>query len=262
MKQNHSQGNKTKIALITGASSGIGQGAAIALADKGIPSIITYNQHEDRVQETIAEVERRNVKAIPLKLDVGKSETFPQFRKELLSVLKKEWQTDRLDYLVNNAGFGKMVYFQETTEELFEQFFRVLLKGPYFLTQQLLDLIPDGGAIINTTSNSAMVSGRQKGYSAYASMKGGLITLTQYMAMEFAQRKIRVNAVSPGPTRTRIAEDAFEKYPEVIPPIVEKTALGRLGDGYDVGLVIASVLSDEFRWVTGQNIEASGGWNM
>lgn len=256
------QNSNTKIAVITGASSGIGQGAAIALAEKGIPSIITYNQHEDRVQETIAEVARRNVKAVPLKLDVGQTDTFPQFREELLRILNKEWHTDQFHYLVNNAGFGKMVHFEETTEELFDQFFHVLLKGPYFLTQTLLDLIPQGGAIVNVTSNSAMISGRQKGYSAYASMKGGLLTLTQYMAMEFAKRQIRVNAVSPGPTRTRIADDAFAKYPEVIPPIIEKTALGRLGDGYDVGLVVASVLSDEFRWVTGQNIEASGGWNM
>jgi len=252
----------TKIAVITGASSGIGQGAAIALADRGIASIITYNEHEDRIQETIKEIEKRNVKTFALKLDVGKSETFPKFREDVLSILQKEWKTTSFDYLVNNAGFGKMTMFVDTKEELFDEFSRVLLKGPYFLTQTLLGNIKDGGAIVNTSSNSALVSGRTIGYSAYASMKGGLNVLTQYMAMEFAPRKIRVNSVAPGPTKTRIAEDAFAKYPEVIPPIIEDTALGRLGDGTDVGLVIASLLSDDFRWVTGQNIEASGGWKM
>src|SRR5690606_8027339 len=252
----------TKIAVITGASSGIGQGVAIALADRGIASIITYNEHEDRIQETIKEIEKRNVKTFALKLDVGKSETFPKFREDVLSILQKEWGTNSFDYLVNNAGFGKMTMFVDTKEDLFDEFYRVLLKGPYFLTQTLLGDIKDGGAIVNTSSNSALVSGRTIGYSAYASMKGGLNVLTQYMAMEFAPRKIRVNSVAPGPTKTRIAEDAFAKYPEVIPPIIEDTALGRLGDGTDVGLVIASLLSDDFRWVTGQNIEASGGWKM
>ena len=97
----------TKIAVITRASSGIGKAAAIALADRGIASIITYNEHEDHIQETIREIEKRNVKTFALKLDVGKSGTFPKFREEVLSILQREWQTDRFDYLVNNAGFGK-----------------------------------------------------------------------------------------------------------------------------------------------------------
>ena len=97
------------------------------------------------------------------------------------------------------------------------------------------------------------------GASAYASMKGGLTTLTRYMAKEFSRRGIRVNSVAPGATRTRISDDAYDKYPKVIQQIVEMTALGRLGEASDVGAVIAAVLSDDFRWVTGQHIEASGG---
>jgi NAD(P)-dependent dehydrogenase (short-subunit alcohol dehydrogenase family) len=105
--------------------------------------------------------------------------------------------------------------------------------------------------------NSALVTGLSEGYSAYASMKAGLIVLTRYMAKEFSKRRIRVNSVAPGPTRTRIAHDAFEKYPEVIPPIVARTALGRLGEAEDLGKVIASLLSEDWGWVTGENVEAS-----
>lgn len=90
-------------------------------------------------------------------------------------------------------------------------------------------------------------------------MKGGLTVLTSYMAKEFSLRRVRVNSVAPGATRTRIGDDAYDKYPEAIQQIVEMTALGRLGQANDVGAVIAAVLSDDFRWATGQRIEASGG---
>src|SRR5690606_34761037 len=100
------------------------------------------------------EIEKRNVKTFALKLDVGKSETFPKFREDVLSILQKEWGTNSFDYLVNNAGFGKMTMFVDTKEDLFDEFYRVLLKGPYFLTQTLLGDIKDGDAIVNTSSNS------------------------------------------------------------------------------------------------------------
>jgi NAD(P)-dependent dehydrogenase (short-subunit alcohol dehydrogenase family) len=123
-------------------------------------------------------------------------------------------------------------------------------------------MLADGGAIVNTTSNSALTTGLTAGYSGYASMKGGLTVLTRCMAKEFSNRGIRVNSVAPGSTRTRIAHDAFQHHPEVIPPIVAQTALGRLGEADDVGKVIAALLSDEFGWVTGENLEVSGGFHL
>ena len=153
-----------------------------------------------------------------------------------------------------------MALFGDTTEELFDRFHRVLLKGPYFLTQTLLPRLADGGAIVNVASNSAHRP--EAGYSAYATMKGGLIVLTRYLAKELGARGIRVNAISPGPTRTRLGGDAFERYPEVIPPLVERTVLGRLGEGDDVGKVVAALLSDDCAWITGENIEVSGGFNL
>lgn len=252
----------TKIALVTGGSSGIGRHAAIRIAERGAGVILTYNSHPEGAEETAATIAGSGGTAVALALDVGESATFDAFARRVAAELGDRWRRSSLDYLVNNAGFGQMAMFAETTEQLFDRFHRVILKGPYFLTQKLLPLLADGGAIVNTTSNSALATGIEDGYSAYGSMKGGLTVLTRYLAKELSGRRIRVNSVAPGPTRTRIAGDSFERFPEVIPPIVARTALGRLGDGDDVGKVIAALLSDECGWITGENIEVSGGFNL
>jgi NAD(P)-dependent dehydrogenase (short-subunit alcohol dehydrogenase family) len=251
-----------KVAIVTGASSGIGQSAAVQIAKRGVGVVLTYNRNEQGALDTVKEIENGGGTAFALPLDAGRSETFGGFRLAVTAALTDVWERDSFDYLVNNAGFGQMAMFSDTTEELFDQFFRVLLKGPFFLTQTLLPLLVDGGAIVNVSSNAALMSGLEPGYSAYGSMKAGLIGLTRYMAKEFSPRGIRVNSVSPGATRTRLADDAFARYPEVIAPIAAKTAFGRVGEPDDIGMVIAALLSQDCRWITAQNIEASGGLNL
>ena len=251
-----------QVALVTGGSSGIGRSAAIQIAKRGVGVILTYNTNEAGALETVAAIEQEGGTAVALPLDVGRSETFPAFREAVVTALRDSFEQDTLNYLVNNAGFGQMSMFEDTTEELFDKFFRVLLKGPYFLTQTLLPLIADGGAIVNTSSNSAVERGLEPGYSGYASMKGGLIVLTRYLAKELSVRGIRVSSVAPGSTRTRIADNAFERFPEVIPAMAAKTALGRLGEPDDIGMMIATLLSEEGRWITAQTIEVDGGYNL
>lgn len=251
-----------KVAIVAGASSGIGQSAAIQIAKRGARVILTYNGNQAGALDTVAAIEKEGGQAVALPLDIGRSETFPAFRESVVAALRDTWQRDTFDYLVNNAGFGRMALFEDTTEELFDEFMRVLLKGPYFLTQTLLPLLADGGAIVNTTSSSASAAGTEEGYSAYATMKGGLTVLTRYMAKELSKRGIRVNSIAPGTTRTRIGDDAFARYPELIPAIAANTALGRLGEPDDVGMVIATLVSEESRWITAQNIEASGGYGL
>jgi NAD(P)-dependent dehydrogenase (short-subunit alcohol dehydrogenase family) len=251
-----------KVAVVTGGSSGIGQAAAIRIAERGAGVILTYNTNADNAKETVAMIEGKGGEAIALPLDVGRSASFADFAEQVAQELNDTWRRATFDYLVNNAGFGQMAMFEDTTEELFDEFLRVVLKGPYFLTQRLLPLLAEGGAIVNTTSTAALVTGLTPGYSAYATMKGGLAVLTRCLAKELSTRGIRVNSVAPGSTRTRIAHDAFEHHPEVIPPLVAQTALGRLGEADDIGKVIAALLSDDFGWVTGENIEASGGYRM
>lgn len=251
-----------RVAIVTGASSGIGQRAAIRIAERGAGVIVTFNTDPDGARETVSAIERIGGTCVALQLDVGRTETFPGFVDRVAGEIRQLWDRTTFDFLVNNAGFGHRSMFEDTTEELFDEFYRVLLKGPYFLTQKLLPLLADGGGIVNTTSNSAISTGLVPGFSAYASMKAGLTVLTRYMAKEFSGRRIRVNSVAPGATRTRIAHDVFARMPEVIPPIVEQTALGRIGEADDVGRVIAALLSDDFAWVTGENIEASGGFKL
>ena len=251
-----------KVAVLTGASSGIGQAAAIRIAERGAGVVLTYNRNPDGAKRTVETIEENGGTATALPLDVSVSSRFAGFVEEVRKKLADLWQRDSFDYLVNNAGFAEPTMFEDMTEDLFDRYYRVIVKGPYFLTQKLVPLMTDGGAIVNTTSNSALPTGLSAGYSAYSIMKAALIWQTRCLAKELSPRRVRVNGVSPGSTRTRIADDAFAKYPEVIPPIVEQTALGRLGEADDIGKIIAALLSDEFGWMTGENIEASGGFRL
>jgi NAD(P)-dependent dehydrogenase (short-subunit alcohol dehydrogenase family) len=252
-----------KIAIVTGASSGIGRSAALRIAERGAGIILTYNSNADGAREAVAAIEEQGGEAVALPLDVSRSETFAGFAELVAQTLAERWDRTTFDHLVNNAGAGHLpTPFADTSEDMYDLIHRVILRGPYFLTQRLLPLMADGGAIVNTTSGSSLPSGLTAGYSVYGTMKGGLTVLNSYLAKELSARGIRVNAVAPGPTRTRLGGDAFDSHPEVIPPLVEATALGRLGEADDIGKVIAALVSDECAWVTAQNIEVSGGFNL
>ncbi|WP_285631209.1 SDR family oxidoreductase [Lentzea sp. NBRC 102530] len=246
-------------AIVTGSSSGIGGATAVELAGRGFEVILTYSSNEAGAKQAVDLIEQNGGKATALHLDVGRSDTFAAFRDEVAEVLRG-WGTDSFDVLVNNAGFAETALFPDLSEELFDRLYRVLLKGPFFLTQTLLPLLANGGVVINTTSSSTETA--EPGYSAYASMKGALVVLTRYLAKELSPRGIRVNSVSPGATRTRLGGDAFEKYPEVIPALAANTALGRVGEPEDVAVAIAALAGADGRWITAQNVEVSGGFGL
>lgn len=250
-----------QIAIVTGASSGIGQSAAVQIARRGIGVVLTYQGNRSGALDTVAAIEKDGGTAVALPLDLGRSETFPGFRDTVAGTLRDVWRRDTFDHLVNNAGASRIAMFEETTEDTFDTLLRVLLKGPFFLTQALLPLLADGGAIVNVTSGAATTV-TEPGYAAYGSMKGGLVVLTRYLAKELSGRGIRVNSIAPGATRTRLADNAFERYPEVIPGLAARTALGRLGEPDDIGAAIAALIGADLAWMTAQDIEVSGGYDL
>lgn len=254
--------NDVPVAVVTGASAGIGRGAAIEIGRRGMRVVLTYNSRAQEGEETVRLVREAGGDAVALPLDIAHSEHFPAFREELSHAISRAWGATTVRALVNNAGFGGGLPFTEMTEDLFDQYYRVLLKGPYFLTQALLPLLEDGGSVVNVSSSSVRPGDTEAGYSGYAGMKGGLVTATRYLAKELAGRSIVVNSVAPGPTRTRISDDAFERFPEIIDGIAARTTLGRIGEPQDVGRVIAFLVSEDAGWITGQDVQVSGGFAL
>lgn len=246
-----------RIALVTGASRGLGRNTALKLAAQGADLIITYRNGESEAQGVVRQVQALGGRAMALRLDMADSKSFAAFAEQVKTALTATWQRDQFDYLVNNAGHGLQASFAETTEDQFDLLAKVHLKGTFFLTQQLLPLIRDGGRIINTSSGLARFT--LPGYAAYAAMKGGIEVLTRYMAKELGPRGITVNTIAPGAIETDFGGGTVRDNPQVNAQIASATALGRVGMPDDVGGAIAALLSDGNNWITGQRIEVSGG---
>ncbi|NEQ23515.1 MAG: SDR family oxidoreductase [Microcoleus sp. SIO2G3] len=249
--------NLTKIALITGASRGLGKNTALALAKKGVDVIVTYHRNEAEAQNVVSEIEKIGSKAIALQLDTSNTKTFDDFAVQIKRSLQDKWQTNQFDFLVNNAGIGIHAPFAETTEEEFERLMNIHVKGVFFLTQKLLPLLKDGGRIVNISSGLARFV--LPGYAAYGAMKGAIEVLTRYMAKELGHRQIAVNVIAPGAIETDFTNGSVRDNPEINKFIASQTALGRVGLPDDIGGAIASLLSEENRWVNAQRIEVSGG---
>lgn len=248
---------KRKIALITGGSRGLGRNTALQLADRGVDVVLTYHSREADAAAVVAEVEQRGARAAALQLDTADTAGFARFAGQLKELLQSHWQREDFDFLVNNAGIGIHASFAETTEAQFDQLMNVHFKGVFFLTQQLLPLIADGGRIVNLSSGLARFS--LPGYATYAAMKGAIEVLSRYLAKELGGRGIAVNVVAPGAIETDFGGGTVRDNREVNDFIASQTALGRVGLPEDIGGVIASLLSDDNRWINAQRIEASGG---
>lgn len=246
-----------KIALITGASRGLGENAALKLAARGVDVILTYRSKQLEAEQVVKRIEELGARAVALMLDVGDSKSFDSFAAELSTQLKNVWQRDEFDYLVNNAGTGLHANFDQTTEAQFDEMVNIHFKGPFFLTQKLLPLLVNGGRILNISSGLARFS--LPGSSAYASVKGAMEVLTRYQAKELGSRGISVNILAPGAIETDFSGGMVRDNPQVNAFVASQTALGRVGLPDDIGNAVAQILSDESGWINGQRIEASGG---
>lgn len=248
---------ENKIALITGGSRGLGKNAALALAAKGTDIILTFHSKQAEAEDVVKEIEQLGRKAVALQLDVGNSKSFVDFAEQVKSVLKQKWNRDNFDFLVNNAGIGIHATFSETTEEEFDQLVNIHLKGTFFLTQRLLQLIADGGRILNVSTGLTRFA--LPGFAAYAAMKGAVETLTKYFAKELGTRGIAANVIAPGAIETDFGGGAVRDNAQMNSFVAGQTALGRVGLPDDIGGAIASLLSEDNRWVNAQRIEVSGG---
>jgi NAD(P)-dependent dehydrogenase (short-subunit alcohol dehydrogenase family) len=249
-----------KIALVTGSSRGLGKSTVLALAKKGVDSVVTYNSHPEEAKSVVSDIEASGANAVALQLNTSNPKTFDDFVVQFKQALKEQWQTEQFDFLVNNAGIGMTTPFAEATEEQFDQLFNIHVKGVFFLTQKLLPLIKDGGRIVNLSTGLTRIT--LPNYSVYASAKGAIEVLTRYMAKELGHRQIEVNAVAPGAIETDFRGGAVRDNPEVNQFIASQTALGRVGLPDDIGGAIALLLSEENRWINGQRIEISGGQSL
>jgi NAD(P)-dependent dehydrogenase (short-subunit alcohol dehydrogenase family) len=249
-----------KIALITGGSRGLGRNTAESLARKGVDSVITYHSRADEAQAVVAKLQAGGRQAVALQLDTGATKTFAGFAESLKKVLQDTWDRGSFDYLVNNAGISHHAAFDQVTEEELDSLYQVHFKGVFFLTQKLLPLINDGGRIVMLSSGTTRII--FPGSGAYASMKGAIEILTLYLAKELGPRRIAVNTVAPGAIATDFSGGMVRDNPEVNKVVAGMTALGRAGLPDDIGPVIASLLSEDNRWVNAQRIEVSGGMSI
>jgi NAD(P)-dependent dehydrogenase (short-subunit alcohol dehydrogenase family) len=252
--------NKNKIALVTGGSRGLGKDMALRLAEKGIDVILTYNSKADDAEQIVSQIQQTGRKAATLQLNTGDIKSFGAFIEKLKGILNNQFGTDHLDFLINNGGFGHHSPFSETTEEAFDNLLNVHFKGVYFLTQNILPILNDGGGIVNISSGLARFS--MPGASAYASMKGAVEVFTRYLAKELGAKGIRANVVAPGAIATDFGGGRVRDDEQVNQMVSSLTALGRPGEAEDIGGVVAFLCTDEARWVNGQRIEVSGGMNL
>jgi len=246
-----------KIALVTGASRGLGRNTALHIARRGGDVIVTYQRREGEAQAVVDEIRAMGRQALALRLDVGDVAGFPLFAEHLHAALARTWGRASFDHLVNNAGHGDAALILDTTEAQFDRLVDVHFKGVFFLTQTLLPLIADGGRIVNLSSGLTRVS--YPGFSAYAAVKGAVETLSVYLAKELGSRGIAVNTVAPGAIETDFLGGAVRDTPAMNAAFAGMTALGRVGVPDDIGPMIASLLGEDNRWITGQRIEVSGG---
>ncbi|WP_164015057.1 SDR family NAD(P)-dependent oxidoreductase [Pyxidicoccus trucidator] len=249
----------TAIALITGASRGIGKSTALALAARGVDVIVTYVSAEKEATDVVQAIRGTGRKAVALRLDLTQVGTFDAFVADVKRQLSSVWSRDTFDFLVNNGGSGGFSAFSETSEAAFDTLVDVHFKGPFFLTQKLLPVLADGGRIVNVSTGLTRYA--VSGVAVYSAVKSALEVLTRALALELGPRRINVNAVAPGGIATDFGgglmrDEQFQKV------VAGETPLGRVGEPEDVADVIASLLSKDTRWITGQRVEVTGGYRL
>ena len=249
-----------KIALVTGGSRGLGKDMALSLAKKGIDVILTFQNNQAAAESVVAEINAMGQKAIALRFDVGEIASIDNFLEDVLSCLKQNWNTDKFDFLINNAGVGATIPIPMVTEEAFDRLLNIHFKGVYFLTQKSIPLMADNGGVVFISSGTTRFC--VHGYSVYSSLKAAVEVFTKYVAKEFGARGIRANIVAPGAIETDFNGGAIRNNPQMKAFLASQSPLGRVGNADDIGSVVAFLCTEDAKWINGQRIEVSGGMTL
>ncbi|SFL76632.1 NAD(P)-dependent dehydrogenase, short-chain alcohol dehydrogenase family [Bradyrhizobium sp. NFR13] len=247
-----------KVALVTGASRGIGQAIALRLAKDGATVAVHYNASVDAANATVAAIATAGGNAFAIKADLSERGGAAALAADLGAELTGRHGSPAFDILVNNAGVGKRATIEDISEDDFDLLLQTNLKSPFFLIKALMPHLRNGGRIINISS-----MGTRSAYptmAAYAPAKAGLEALSRLLAVHLGGRQITVNSVMPGATATDM--NIVSRDPVASRAVAETVALGRIGQPDDIARVVAFLASDEAGWVTGQQIDASGGQRL
>jgi len=241
---------KNKIALVSGASRGIGRAIALRLARDGADVIVHYSSSVDGAKKTAAEIEKMGRRVMLVQVDLADLNAIQNACASIKSTFSA------IDILVNNAGYAKYDVLEKVSKNDFDAIFNINTKGLFFLTQEISKIMNDDGRIINISSG--ITGARVPGGSVYAGSKAAIEAFTRCWAAELGARNITVNTVSPGMTKT---EMLMEVVPEAArQAAVQSTPLGRLGEPQDIADAVALLCSEEARWITAQNVKVNGGF--
>lgn len=239
-----------KVAIVTGASKGIGRKVAEQLASLGISTVVNYHSNKQEAQDVVKGIVSKGGDALAIQADISKVSNIEKLFEQTIKNFGK------VDILINNAGLMVNNPIDKVSEEEFDKHFAINVKGTYFTCQQAMKYMEANGRIINfsTSVTSAMFPA----YSVYAASKGAIEQITRQLAKEFGPKGITINAIAPGPVKTKLFMQG--KTEQQIEMFSKMNSFGRLGEPEDIANVIEFLISDKSHWITGQTIKINGGF--
>ncbi len=240
-----------KVAIITGASRGIGRVIAEHLAGLGTFTVVNYSSSLKKATEVVESILNNGGRAIAVQADVSNVHDIERLFSETIETFGK------VDILINNAGIMVNKLISEITEEDFDKHFSVNVKGTYFACQQAMKYMQDNGRIVNFSTS--VLGSMFPAYSIYAATKGAVEQLTRQLAKEFGAKRITINAIAPGPVKTELFIKG--KTEQQIDALSRMNSFNRLGEPADIADVIEFLVSEKAHWVTGQTLRVNGGFN-
>jgi len=240
-----------KVAIVTGASRGIGRQIAIQLAQAGAKVVVNYSSNREKAEEVVKTIGQAGGEATAIRADVGRVSEIEALFSETLE------RFGRVDILINNAGIMGNAAIGDVTEEFFDRNYSINVKGTYFACQQAMKHMEAGGTIVNFSTSVA--GAMLPTYSVYAATKGAVEQLTRQLAKEFGPKGITINCIAPGQVATELFLSG--KSQELIDSYRRMNAFGRLGEPEDIANAIELLVGDKARWITGQTIRVNGGFN-